>query len=49
MLYDLVVQLIGTVPVEFEFIYGLATLVACIFGILLLFLPVIFVLKLGDN
>ncbi len=46
MLYDLVVELVGTVPVEFEFIYGLVTIVACIFGILLLFSPIIFVLKL---
>lgn len=49
MLYDLIVQLIGVVPVEFEFIYGLATLVACVFGILLLFSPIIFVLKLGGR
>ena len=47
MLYDLVVQLIGVVPPEFEFIYGLGTLVACVFGILLLFAPIMFVLKVG--
>ena len=47
-MYDLMVNLIGVVPVEFEFIYGLATLVACIFGIILLFSPVIFVMKLVD-
>ena len=47
MLYDLIVQLIGVVPPEFEFIYGLGTLVACVFGVLLLFMPLIFVLKVG--
>ena len=46
MLYDLVVDLIGVVPVEFEFIYGLGTIVACVFGVLLLFTPLILVLKL---
>lgn len=48
MLYELVVDLIGVVPHEFEFIYGLGTLVACVFGVLLLFCPLIFVLKLVD-
>ena len=47
-MYDLMVSLIGPVPIEFEFIYGLGTLVACIFGIILLFTPVIFVMKLVD-
>ncbi len=44
-MYDLVVSLIGSVPVEFEFIYGLVTLVASIFGILLIFSPIVFCLK----
>ena len=46
MLYDLVVQIIGTVPIEFEFIYGLVTIVASLFGVLLIFSPVILCIKL---
>lgn len=46
MLYDLVVMLIGELPIEFEFIYGLVTIVACIFGVLLIFTPLILILKL---
>ena len=49
MLYELVKSLIGVVLVEFEFIYGLGTIVACIFGVLLLFTPLMLVLKLGDR
>lgn len=45
-MYDLVTQLIGEVPTEFSFIYGLGTMVACIFGILLLFSPIVMALKL---
>ena len=48
-MYDLVVSLIGVVPPEFTFIYGLITMVACIFGIMLLFSPIVFVLKLGGK
>ena len=44
-MYDLVVSLIGSVPSEFEFIYGLVTIVACVFGILLLFSPIMLALK----
>ena len=44
-MYDLVVQLIGVVPNEFTFIYGLVTIVACIFGIMLIFSPIMFCLK----
>lgn len=47
-MYDLMVSLIGVVPVEFEFIYGLATLVACIFGLVAIFMPLIVVMKLVD-
>lgn len=48
MLYSLVVDLIGVLPPEFQFIYGLVTLVASVFGILLLFSPFIVVFKLFD-
>ena len=48
MLYDLVVSLIGVVPPEFEFVYALGTIVSAVFGVLLLFTPLIMVLKLGD-
>jgi len=47
-MYGLIVELIGPVPIEFEFVYGLATLVGCIFGIMLIFVPVIIALKLVD-
>ena len=46
MLYNLVTSLIGEVPVEFEFIYGLVTIVACVFGVLLIFTPLILILKM---
>lgn len=47
-MYDLVVSLIGELPVEFTFVYGLVTMVACVFGILLIFLPILAVIKLVD-
>lgn len=47
-MYELVVELIGTVPVEFEFIYGLVTMVACIFGIVAIFSPIVVAMKLVD-
>lgn len=45
MLYEIVYNLIGPVPLEFEFIYGLGTIVACVFGILLIFMPIMLAIK----
>lgn len=47
-MYELMVSLIGPVPIEFEFIYGLATLVGSIFGIIAIFSSLILVFKLVD-
>lgn len=38
-IYDLVVNLIGTLPVELDFVYGLCTIIILCFIILFTFMP----------
>lgn len=45
-LYDIAVYIVGTLPPQFSFIYGLVTLVISIVFILLIFTPFIIAYKL---
>lgn len=45
-LYDLSVAILGTLPSEFSFLYGLLTFILAIISVLLLISPFVLVIKL---
>lgn len=45
-LYDLSIAILGTLPTEFHFLYGLLTFILAIVSVLLLISPFVLVIKL---